>query len=114
MRERVSEKDKLDADEQRKYSATVVVGGDGLPLLFLLLLFWRPLLEIFCLLAYIKGREEHVLPIACDFFPILNLSQQTSRRCYFKRMYSSNNNDEKNRDSMPKRLVLVNKCRLTE
>lgn len=35
----MSEKDKLDADEQRKYSATVVVGGDGLPLLFLLLLF---------------------------------------------------------------------------
>ena len=38
--ERVSGKDKLDADEQRKYSATVVVGGDGLPLLFLLLLFF--------------------------------------------------------------------------
>lgn len=66
-RERVSEKDKLDADEQRKYSATVVVGGDGLPLLFLLLLFLASVTEDI-LFAGIYKRERGACFANCMWF----------------------------------------------
>lgn len=97
----------------------VVVGGDGLPLLFssfhylsFFLFFWRPLLDIytfcfawqqgesmFCQLHLIFFFRSPSLTHSLTLFSILNLSQQTFRRCYFKRVATttttSTNNDEK-------------------